>query len=185
MIELFILAVALSMDAFAVSLGLGSKQKKPNKVLALKAGAYFGFFQGFMPLVGYLAGIGLSSYIEAVDHWIAFILLVLIGSKMVYESFGESVEDDIAIVSNKVLLLLAIATSIDAMAAGFTLTLMEPTILTSVLTIGITTFIFSYFGVLFGSHGGEIFESKAELVGGLVLIGIGIKILVEHTLLSS
>ncbi len=184
MIELIILSVALSMDAFAVALGLGAKQITINKSLALKVGLLFGFFQGFMPLIGYFAGIGLSSFIEVIDHWVAFILLALIGGKMVYESFGEPVEEEIAIITNKILLLLAIATSIDAMAAGFTLTLMSTTIITSVLIIGLTTFIFSYGGVIIGSKGGAFLESKAELLGGIVLIGIGLKILIQHTLLS-
>lgn len=182
MIELIILAIALSMDAFAVSLGLGTKQATLNKSLALKVGLLFGFFQGFMPLIGYFAGIGLSSFIESVDHWIAFILLALIGGKMVYESFGEPIEEEISIITNKVLLLLAIATSIDAMAAGFTLTLMATTIITSIFIIGLTTFIFSYGGILLGSRGGAFLESKAELLGGIVLIAIGLKILVQHTL---
>jgi manganese efflux pump family protein len=181
MIELIILAIALSMDAFAVALGLGAKQATLNKSLALKVGLLFGFFQGFMPLIGYLAGIGLSSFIVAIDHWIAFILLVLIGGKMVYESFGEPIEEEIAIITNKVLLLLAIATSIDAMAAGFSLTLMTTTIATSIFTIGLITFIFSYGGVLMGSKSGAFLESKAELLGGVVLIGIGLKILIQHT----
>ncbi|QOP41493.1 manganese efflux pump MntP [Sulfurimonas marina] len=184
MIELIILAIALSMDAFAVSLGLGTKESTFNRSLALKAGLYFGFFQGFMPLIGYLAGVGLSSFITSIDHWVAFILLTLVGLKMIYESFGEPVEEEISQVTNKVLLLLAIATSIDAMAAGFTLTLMETTITISVLIIGFTTFIFSYIGVLIGSRGGAYLESKAELLGGIVLIAIGLKILVEHTLLN-
>ncbi|WP_373071768.1 manganese efflux pump MntP family protein [Sulfurimonas sp.] len=182
MIELIILAVALSMDAFAVSLGLGAKKVTLNKTLALKVGLLFGFFQGFMPLIGYLAGIGLSEFIESVDHWVAFILLALIGGKMIYESFGEPVEDEISIITNKVLLLLAIATSIDAMAAGFTLMLMSTTILLSVFVIGLTTFIFSYGGVLLGARGGAFLESKAELLGGIILIAIGLKILIEHTL---
>lgn len=184
MLELFILSIALSMDAFAVSLGLGSKQTVQNNWLAIKAGLYFGFFQAFMPLVGFLAGVGLSSFIESIDHWVAFILLALVGAKMIYESFGEPVEEEISIVTNKVLLLLAVATSIDAMAAGFTLTLMTTTIAVSVLVIGITTFVFSYVGVLFGSRGGAYLESKAEMLGGIVLIAIGLKILIEHTLMS-
>ena len=183
MFELFILAVALSMDAFAVSLGLGAKQATFDKGLAIKVGLFFGFFQGFMPLIGYLAGIGLASFMESIDHWVAFVLLALIGSKMVYESFGEPVEEEIAQITNKVLLLLAIATSIDAMAAGFTLTLMETGIVLSVFVIGFTTFVFSYVGVWFGTRGGAYLESKAELLGGIVLIGIGLKILIEHTLL--
>jgi putative Mn2+ efflux pump MntP len=185
MLELLILAVALSMDAFAVSLGLGAKQLTvDNRELAVKVGLFFGFFQGFMPLIGYLAGVGLSSFIASVDHWVAFVLLALIGSKMVYESFGEPVEEELSIITNKVLFILAVATSIDAMAAGFTLTLMEPAIIMSIVMIALTTFVFSYAGVLLGAHGGAFLESKAELLGGIVLIGIGSKILIEHTLLS-
>jgi putative Mn2+ efflux pump MntP len=185
MLELFILAVALSMDAFAVSLGLGAKQlTSDTKKLAIKVGLFFGFFQGFMPLIGYLAGVGLSSFITSIDHWVAFLLLALIGSKMVYESFGEPVEEEVSVITNKVLLILAIATSIDAMAAGFTLTLMETSIATSIIVITLTTFVFSYVGVVMGARGGAFLESKAELLGGLVLIGIGAKILIEHTLLS-
>lgn len=184
MIEVLILAVALSMDAFAVSLGLGAKQAKFDKALAWKAGLFFGFFQALMPLVGYLAGIGLSSFIEAVDHWVAFGLLFLIGAKMIYESFGEAVEEEIAIITNKVMMILAVATSIDAMAAGFTLTLLDLSVTASVFIIGMTTFLFSYFGVYFGAKGGAYLESKAELLGGLVLIAIGVKILIEHTLFS-
>jgi len=184
MTELIILSIALSMDAFAVALGIGAKQITINKSLALKVALFFGFFQGFMPLVGYLAGLGLSDFIETIDHWVAFILLALIGGKMVYESFGEPVEEEISIITNKVLLLLAIATSIDAMAAGFTLTLMETNITTSIVVIGITTFIFSYAGVILGSKGGAFLESKAELLGGIVLILIGLKILIQHTLLN-
>ena len=184
MIELIILSIALSMDAFAVSLGLGTKITSFDRFFALKVGLIFGFFQGFMPLIGYLAGVGLATYIEAVDHWIAFVLLAAIGSKMLYESFGEAVEDEIAMVSNKVLLLLAIATSIDALAAGFTLTLLPVTITVSVITIGVITLLFSYLGVWWGTHGGAYLESKAERLGGLVLIAIGLKILIEHTLFS-
>jgi len=184
MVELLILATALSMDAFAVSLGLGSKQARFDQWLAIKVGLFFGFFQGFMPLIGYLAGIGLESFIESVDHWVAFVLLSLIGGKMIYESFGEPVEEEIAQITNKVLLLLAIATSIDAMAAGFTLTLMATTVAVSIIVIGLTTVIFSYVGVWFGTRGGAYLESKAELLGGVVLIAIGLKILVQHTLLN-
>ena len=184
MIELFILAIALSMDAFAVSLGLGAKQPEANRWLALKVAVFFGFFQGFMPLIGYLAGVGLASFIESIDHWVAFVLLAAIGGKMVYESFGDPVEEEITKVTNKVLLLLAIATSIDAMAAGFTLMLMGPAIIVSVLVIGTVTFLFSYGGVLLGARGGAYLESRAELLGGVVLIAIGLKILIEHTLLG-
>ncbi len=180
MFEVFILAVALSMDAFAVSIGLGSKIKNDIKPLAIKAGLLFGFFQMLMPAIGYLGGVGLSQYISEYDHWIAFIFLFSIGAKMIYESFGENIEDEITMVSNKIMLTLAIATSIDAMAAGFTLNLFELDVYLSLLMIGVTTFIFSYAGVYIGSKGGEKLESKAELLGGIVLIAIGIKILVSH-----
>jgi manganese efflux pump family protein len=184
MTELIILSIALSMDAFAVALGIGSKQITMSKSLALKVALFFGFFQGFMPLVGYFAGLGLSDFIESIDHWVAFILLAIIGGKMIYDSYCEPVEEEIAIITNKVLLLLAIATSIDAMAAGFTLTLMETTITSSILIIGLITFIFSYVGVIVGSKGGAFLESKAELLGGIVLIAIGLKILIQHTLFN-
>ncbi len=180
MFEVLILAIALSMDAFAVSIGLGSKMKKGVKPLAIKAGFFFGIFQMIMPAVGYLGGIGLSKYISEYDHWIAFLLLFLIGAKMIYESFGENIEDEIAIISNKIMLTLAIATSIDAMAAGFTLNLFALNVFISLLMIGVTTFVFSYAGVYIGSKGGEKLESKVEFLGGIILIAIGIKILATH-----
>lgn len=184
MFEVFLLSFALSMDAFAVSIGIGVKNKYFDKTLALKVALFFGLFQGLMPLVGYLASLGLGSIIESIDHWVAFVLLSVIGGKMLYESFGENVEDEISIITNKVLLILAIATSIDAMAAGFTLNLLLLNPYVSMLIIGVVTFIFSYFGVFVGSRGGGYLEDKAEKLGGIVLIGIGLKILIEHTLLS-
>jgi len=183
MIEVLLLAFALSMDAFAVSVGLGVKSERFDKKLALKASFLFGLFQGIMPLFGYLASIGMGSFIESIDHWIAFILLSLIGGKMIYDSFGENTEEEIISTSNKILLLLAIATSIDAMAAGFTLNLMEINPFISMLIIGITTFLFSYFGIYMGTKGGSYLEDKAEKIGGVILIVIGLKILIEHTLL--
>ena len=182
MLEVLLLAFALSMDAFAVSIGVGVKNRYFDIFLALKVGLFFGFFQGLMPLFGYLSNMGLGSTIESIDHWIAFILLSMLGGKMLYESFGENIEDDIRQITNKLLLYLAIATSIDAMAAGFTLNLLQldPTI--SMIIIGVVTYIFSFFGVYIGSKGGGFLEDKAEKVGGVVLIAIGVKILVEHTL---
>lgn len=183
MIEVLLLAFALSMDAFAVSIGLGVKAQTFDKKLALKVGLFFGFFQAFMPLVGYLASIGLGSFITSIDHWVAFVLLAGIGGKMLYESYQEKTEEEIAIVTNKVLLLLAIATSIDAMAAGFTLGLLDLNPFLSMILIGIITFLFSFIGVFVGTKGGSFLEDKAEKLGGIVLIGIGLKILIEHTLL--
>lgn len=183
MVEVLILAIALSMDAFAVSIGIGIKQTNITLHEKLKVALLFGFFQGFMPLIGYLASLGAKDIIEAYDHWIAFILLGFIGSKMVYESFSENIEDEILTMSNKVLLTLAIATSIDAMAAGFSLDLFTLNPYITMIIIGVITYMFSYLGIKVGENGGVWFESKAELLGGIVLILIGIKIVIEHTFL--
>lgn len=182
MIEVLLLAFALSMDAFAVSIGLGIKTKLFKKSFALKVALYFGLFQALMPLIGHLASLGMGNLITFIDHWVAFFLLALIGGKMLYESFQENVEEDITNVTNKVLLFLAIATSIDAMAAGFTLNLLELDPYFSMVLIGVITFLFSFFGLYLGTRGGSKYESKAEKLGGIILIGIGIKILIEHTL---
>jgi putative Mn2+ efflux pump MntP len=181
--EVLLLAFALAMDAFAVSIGLGVKKKEFDKSLALKAAFFFGLFQALMPFVGHMASLGVGSLIESIDHWVAFLLLSIIGGKMLYESFGENTEDEISIITNKVLLILAIATSIDAMAAGFTLNLLDFNPYLSMVIIGVVTFIFSFIGVVIGSKGGSFLEDKAEKLGGVVLIGIGFKILIEHTLL--
>lgn len=177
MLEVLILSFALSMDAFAVSIGLGIKNKGDIKILALKAGLFFGIFQALMPFIGYLGGIGLKEYIQGYDSIIAFVLLVIIGGKMIYEALNENVEEDITKISNKILLTLSIATSIDAMAAGFTLHLFNLNVYLSLFLIGFITFIISYIGVYVGSRGGEKYESKAEILGGVILILIGFKIL--------
>jgi putative Mn2+ efflux pump MntP len=177
MLEVFVLAIALSMDAFAVSIGLGTKNKEDLKALALKAALFFGIFQAVMPFIGFLGGIGLQQYIGNYNLIIAFLLLVAIGSKMIYEAINENLEEDLTQVTNKILLTLAIATSLDAMAAGYSLHHFDINIYLALLIIGITTFIFSYLGILLGNHGGEKYESKAEIFGGVVLILIGFKIL--------
>ncbi len=177
MVEVFILAVALSMDAFAVSIGLGSKHVEKTRSLAVLAAIYFGIFQGLMPLIGFLGGKGVLGWVEEYAHWIAFFLLVLIGGKMIYESFSAGVEHDIANITHKILLILALATSIDAMAAGFTLTLLAVNPFLSCAIIGVTTFVFSWLGVFVGAKSGTWLESKAELLGGIILILIGVKIL--------
>jgi manganese efflux pump family protein len=176
MIEVLILAIALSMDAFAVSIGLGAKRFSPG--LALKAGAFFGVFQALMPLIGYLGGQGVLGWIENYTHWIAFGLLSLIGAKMIYEGLQEGIEEDVSRVTNKVMLILAIATSIDAMAAGFSLNLLEVNPFMACLVIGAVTFVFSVAGTLVGKQSGTWLESKAEIFGGTVLILLGIKFLV-------
>lgn len=177
MVEILFLAFALSMDAFAVSIGLGVKKKYDLKVLAIKAGLFFGLFQSLMPLIGYLGEVGLKEYISGYDRIIAFSLLLLIGAKMIYEAFSGGLKDEITNISNKILLTLAIATSIDAMAAGFSLHLfsLEPFI--SLILIGFVTFVMSILGVYIGSIGGQRYKSKAEFFGGAILIFIGIKIL--------
>ncbi len=176
MFEVIVLAVALSMDAFAVSIGLGSKGN--IKGLGLKAGLYFGAFQALMPFLGYLGGKGVLGWVDAYAHWIAFGLLALIGGKMIYEGLQEGIEEDIAAITNKMMLLLAVATSIDAMAAGFSLTLLEVNAYIACLIIGVTTFAFSWLGVRIGEKSGTWLESKAEIFGGVVLILIGVKMLV-------
>lgn len=175
MFEVIVLAIALSMDAFAVSIGLGSKGD--TRGLGLKAGMYFGAFQALMPFIGYLGGRGVLGWVDAYAHWIAFGLLALVGAKMIYEGLHEGIEEDIAAITNKMMLILAVATSIDAMAAGFSLTLLDINAYLACLIIGVTTFAFSWVGVRIGKSSGPWLESKAEIFGGTVLILIGIKIL--------
>lgn len=175
MFEVIVLAIALSMDAFAVSIGLGSKGD--TRGLGLKAGLFFGAFQALMPFIGYLGGKGVLGWVDAYAHWIAFGLLALIGGKMIYEGLHEGIEEDISTITNKMMLVLAVATSIDAMAAGFSLTLLNINAYLACLIIGVTTFAFSWIGVQIGKSSGTWLENKAEIFGGTVLILIGIKIL--------
>lgn len=177
MIEVVFLAIALSMDAFAVSIGLGSKHKRRPVSLALMAGAYFGIFQALMPLVGYAGGRGVLGWIEEYARWVVFLLLVLIGGKMIYESFAEGIAESITDITHRLMLILALATSVDAMAAGFALTLLDIGPFAACLIIGITTCVFSAIGVFVGTKSGTYLEGKAELLGGMVLVLIGLKIL--------
>lgn len=176
MFEVIVLALALSMDAFAVSIGLGSKPVTSHKKLAIWAAIYFGLFQGLMPLVGYLGGKGLLGWIEIYAPWVAFLLLLFIGGKMIFEAFSEGIEEDISQITQRVMLTLAIATSIDAMAAGFALNLLAVNALLACIIIGAVTCVMSVIGVYIGKRSGTWLESKAELLGGVVLILIGIKI---------
>jgi len=183
MIEVILLAIALSMDAFAVSIGLGSKAGSGAKSqaqlrsLAFKSACYFGLFQGLMPLIGYLGGHSILGWVEAYANWIAFGLLMLIGAKMIFESFSEGIEEDINQITHRVMLTLAIATSIDALAAGFSLTLLDVAPMLACLIIGVTTFGFSWLGVYVGNKTGTKLESRAELTGGVILMLIGVKFL--------
>ncbi|MDD2384063.1 MAG: manganese efflux pump MntP family protein [Sulfurospirillaceae bacterium] len=177
MLDVIILAFALSMDAFAVSIGLGAKKHQTIVPIALRAGLFFGCFQALMPLFGYLGGKGLLGWVDSYTSWIAFGLLVLIGGKMVYEGLSEGIEEVIQNVSNKVLLLLAIATSIDAMAAGFSLILLPFNPLLACVIIGVVTFAMSFVGVYIGKYSGTWLEGKAEVLGGIVLVLIGFRML--------
>ena len=177
MIEVVILALALSMDAFAVSIGLGAKHPNKTSSLVINAGLYFGFFQGLMPLIGYLGGKEIFGWVQAYAPWIAFILLVLVGSKMIYESCSGNIGKDIVTITHKVMLVLAIATSIDALAAGFSLILLDVNAFVACAIIAVTTLVFSGVGVFVGVKSGTWFGSKAELFGGIVLILLGVKLL--------
>ncbi|MBN2803385.1 MAG: manganese efflux pump [Deltaproteobacteria bacterium] len=177
MIDVIIMAVALSMDAFAVSIGLGAKHAHKNVSLALMSGLYFGLFQGIMPLIGFMCGKSILPWVYVYAPWVAFFLLLLIGGKMIYESLFGGIEENIAKITHKAMLFLAVATSIDAMAAGFTLSLISVNIIISSIIIGTTTFFFSLAGVFIGSKSGTWLEGKAELFGGVILILVGVKIL--------
>jgi len=169
------------MDAFAVSItsGLTIKHLRINN--ALKIAIFFGSFQAVMPVIGWLAGLSLRDFIADVDHWIAFGLLSFIGCKMIYESIKiKSSEKEINPLNVYVLLMLSIATSIDALAIGVSFAFLKISIATPIIVIGAVTFLLSFLGVFVGNRFGHFFESKIEIVGGFILIGIGIKILIEH-----
>lgn len=177
--ELFILAAGLSMDAFAVSICKGLSLKKLRVKHAAAAGLYFGGFQAGMPLIGFLLGKQFEQLITSVDHWIAFILLGLIGANMIRESFGAPDELNDSF-SPRAMLPLAVATSIDALAVGVTFACLSVDIVPAILLIGATTFVFSAAGIKIGNVFGIKFKSKAEFLGGAVLVLMGIKILLEH-----
>lgn len=177
--ELFLLAVGLSMDAFAVSVckGLSVKKLKPRHVLL--AGLYFGGFQALMPVIGYFAGSCFSDLIASYDHWVVFVLLVLIGGNMIKESFGneETLNDSFSV---RNMLLLAVATSIDALAVGVSFAFLQVNIIYAAGFIGIITFVLSAAGIKIGNVFGSRYKSRAELAGGIILILIGLKVLLEH-----
>lgn len=178
LIELFILAVGLSMDAFAVSVCKGLSLGKIKTKHMCIAGAWFGGFQALMPLIGYFLGSFFAEMIEQYDHWVAFILLAFIGGNMIKEAFGKDENVDSAM-DVKSMLLLAVATSIDALAVGVTFAFLQVQIVPAVSFIGVITFALSAIGVKIGSLFGTKYKSKAELFGGIVLVLIGIKILLE------
>lgn len=176
-----LIAVGLAMDAFAVSITCGFQLEPPRRFNALKIAFSFGFFQAFMPVLGWIAGRTLSGYIRAYDHWLAFGLLTIIGSRMLYAAIRSDVCKPIIDPGRfRILLGLSIATSIDALAVGITFAFLSVHIITPILIIGLVTFGVSIFGILMGYKLGYILGRKVEILGGLVLIGIGIKILIEH-----
>lgn len=184
-IELALIAVGLSMDAFAVSVCKGLGMKRLDMGQALVIALFFGGFQALMPLAGWALGSGFQSYIEPVDHWIAFALLAFIGGKMLYDAFHEEdgdepVAGEAARLDLKEILMLAIATSIDALAVGVSFAFLQVDIVPAISLIGVITFALSLVGVAAGHQFGARFEKPATIVGGLVLILIGLKILLEH-----
>lgn len=181
--ELFILAVGLAMDAFSVAVCKGLSVARIRKQHILVTGLYFGVFQALMPAIGYLLGTGFQKQIQTIDHWIAFILLSIIGVNMIRESRGEAenLNDSFTL---KEMLPLAVATSIDALAVGVTFAFLKVQIVPAVSFIGVVTFVISCAGVVIGNRFGAKYKSKAELAGGIVLVCMGIKILVEHVFFS-
>ncbi len=181
LISLLILAVGLSMDAMAVSVSTGICVKEIAYRDSLKMAGFFGIFQAIMPLTGWTLGISFRKLIQGVDHWVAFGLLFLIGGKMIYESFKSNCETT---PNNPlkfhVLLGLSIATSIDALAAGVSFAVLKLDIIKVILIIGFTTFSISFIGTRIGKRVGCHFSSRVELIGGIVLIGIGVRILIQH-----
>lgn len=179
-LTIIIIAIGLAMDAFAVSICKGLSMKKMSWKKGVIIGGYFGFFQALMPLVGYLLGIGFQDKVTGVDHWIAFILLGIIGINMIKEALSKEEEEKNDSVNFKEMIVLAIATSIDALAVGITMAFLEVNIALAITIIGIITFAISVIGVKIGNIFGNKYEKKAELAGGIILILMGIKILLEH-----
>jgi len=192
-VEILMIGIGLSMDAFSVSICKGLTTKRFSWRIALTCGLWFGFFQALMPLIGFFLGSQFEQYITSVDHWIAFGLLFLIGTNMIREATKQSTDDDNGLLRSarndgpvaspigfRTMLLLAVATSIDALAVGISFACIQVKIWSSVLIIGLTTFLFSIIGVKIGNAFGSKFEKSAGVVGGIILILIGLKILLEH-----
>lgn len=180
LIELFLIAVGLSMDAFAVSVCKGLAMPKCTFKKAAIVGLWFGGFQALMPAIGYILGAQFQEAIASIDHWIAFVLLALIGGNMIHEALDNDEEEADASLNVKTMFLLAVATSIDALAIGITFAFLKVNIIPAVCFIGIVTFIISFAGVKIGNIFGARYKNKAEIVGGVILILLGLKILLEH-----
>lgn len=180
LIELFLIAVGLSMDAFAVSVCKGLAMPKCTFKKVAIVGLWFGGFQALMPAIGYVLGAQFQETIASIDHWIAFVLLALIGGNMIHEALDNDEEEADASLDVKTMFLLAVATSIDALAIGITFAFLKVNIIPAVCFIGIVTFIISFAGVKIGNVFGVRYKNKAEIVGGVILILLGLKILLEH-----
>lgn len=181
-IALVLLSVGLAMDAFAVSVCKGLAMKTPPLKSMLIIGLWFGVFQGLMPVIGYVLGSAVYDYISEFDHWIAFALLAFIGVNMIREALSGDDEEVDSDVSVRTMLILAVATSIDALAVGISLAMDDTPIMTAALFIGVITMLISVFGVKIGSVFGDRLGKRAEIAGGVILVGLGLKILIDHLL---
>lgn len=179
-IEIFLIGIGLAMDAFAVAVCKGLSIKNLNWNKSIIVGIYFGLFQGGMIVVGYLLGTSFESFITKIDHWIAFVLLLLIGGGMLKEALSKNCEETNDKIDFKTMVVLAIATSIDALAIGITFAFLKVNVASSALVIGIITFILSIIGVKIGNKFGNKYEKKAQFMGGIILAVMGFKILLEH-----
>ncbi len=181
-IAILLIALGLAMDSFSVSIanGLATKTFKISKALTIAL--FFGLFQGLMPIFGWLAGEYIADYISAFDHWVAFALLTIIGVKMIYESIRNKPAKFLRAYTLKVILVLSIATSIDALAVGLSFSFLDISIFFPAIIIGVITFFLSFFGVYVGGKFGKVIKNRIEILGGLILIVIGLKILLEHVL---
>ena len=179
-VEIILISLGLAMDSFAMSITSGLILKKISIKDVLKIAFYMGVFQALMPVIGWFAGKGMQQYIESFDHWVAFGLLVFLGGKMIFDYFKAEDEKQFNPRKHIVLIGLAVATSIDALVIGVNFAFLEVDILFSIVSIGLTAFSLSFIGVYIGNKFGKRFDFKAELVGGIILVGIGVKILIEH-----
>lgn len=178
-LTILLIAIALAMDSFSVSITRGFANNMNHFIEALKTGFFFGLFQGVMPMVGWLAGISVIEFISGFDHWIAFGLLFFIGLRMIYESLARDAKQVVSSSTLKVLFILSVATSIDALAVGLSLSFIEASIIVPAIIIGSITFFLSFLGIFIGKKSGSYFE-KIGVLGGVILIVIGIRILIEH-----
>jgi len=181
MLEIILISVGLAMDCFAVSIAGGATAVKIKVIDALKVGFFFGMFQVIMPLIGWYIGFGFKNLVEKVDHWVAFGLLCAIGIKMIYEAIRSRGEKrKINLTGLPTLIILSVATSIDALVVGISFSLLDVSLYLSIVVIGLFAFIFSACGYFIGNKVGQFLKNNVEIAGGIILIGIGTKILIEH-----